>query len=44
MSKFEDTNVLETIASRFRRLRGDETFDANDVQPYGTEVHSEPSS
>ncbi len=32
MSNLEDTNVLETIATRFRRLRGDETFDANDVR------------
>jgi len=27
-----DPNVLETIATRFRRLRGDETFDANGVR------------
>ena len=32
MSNIEDNNILETIAVRFRRLRGDETFDANDVR------------
>ena len=32
MTNLEDKNVLDTIASRFRRLRGDETFDANGVR------------